>query len=122
MSKRSLLMCLVFTVLAFSVFTACAGVQPVATQPTAASAATAAPAASAKPDVLNMSWDQIVEQAKAEKDVVFYAWWGEEYWKEAARLFNEKYGMNAKVIVADNVVDKLLAEKDKEVGTVDVQL
>ncbi|HZQ07159.1 MAG TPA: hypothetical protein VFD70_11310, partial [Anaerolineae bacterium] len=74
MSKRSLVMCLVFTVLAFSVIAACAPVQPVATQPTT-TAATAAPAATtaANPDVLNMSWDQIVEQAKAEKDVVFYA-------------------------------------------------
>lgn len=107
MRKRSLLTCLVITVLAFLVLSACAGttVQP-----------------AAKADLLSMSWDQIVQQAKAEKDVVFYAWWGEEYWKEAARRFNEKYGMNAQVIIADNVVDKLLAEKDKAVGTVDVQL
>lgn len=114
MRKRSLFMCLVLTVLAFSALFACAPVQPVPAQSTAAPAA--------KPDVLTMSWDQIVEQAKAEKDIVFYAWWGEEYWKEAARMFNEKYGMNAQVIIADNVVDKLLAEKDKPVGTVDVQL
>jgi putative spermidine/putrescine transport system substrate-binding protein len=110
MRKRTLLTCLVITVLAFIVLTACAGAPPAPAQPTA------------KPDLLSMSWDQVVQQAKAEKDVVFYAWWGEEFWKEAARRFNEKYGMNAQVIVADNVVDKLLAEKDKEVGTVDVQL
>lgn len=111
MSGRSFLKCLVITGLAVIVLSACAGVQPVAVQkPTAPT------------DVLSMSWDQIVAQAKTEKDLVFYAWWGEEYWKEAARRFNEKYGMNAQVIIADNVVDKLLAEKDKAVGTVDVQL
>lgn len=111
MSGRSFLKCLVITGLAVIVLSACAGVQPVAVQqPTAPT------------DVLSMSWDQIVAQAKTEKDMVFYAWWGEEYWKEAARRFNEKYGMNAQVIIADNVVDKLLAEKDKAVGTVDVQL
>lgn len=114
MSGRSFLKCLVITGLAVIVLSACAGVQPVAVQQPTAPAAPA--------DVLSMSWDQIVAQAKTEKDLVFYAWWGDEYWKEAARRFNEKYGMNAQVIIADNVVDKLLAEKDKAVGTVDVQL
>lgn len=115
MKKRWLFTSFITIVLASTVLLACAAplpgpAQPAPVQPTA------------KADLMSMSWDQIVEQAKAEKDLVFYAWWGEEYWKEAARLFNEKYGMNAQVIIADNVVDKLLAEKDKEAGTVDVQL
>jgi putative spermidine/putrescine transport system substrate-binding protein len=68
-----------------------------------------------------MSWDQIVEEAKAEKELVFYMWWGEEYWKTAAQKFEEKYGIKANVVIGDNNVDKLLAEKDSAVGTIDAQ-
>ncbi len=115
MNDRSLWARLGVLVLAVAMLAACAGTQPI---PAAPAPAQPTPAT----DVLNMSWDQIVEQAKAEKNVVFYAWWGEEYWKEAARLFKEKYGIDAQVVIGDNVVDKLLAEKDKPVGTIDVQL
>lgn len=68
-----------------------------------------------------MSWDQIVEEAKAEKEMVFYMWWGEEYWKTAAQKFEEKYGIKVNVVIGDNNVDKLLAEKDSAVGTIDAQ-
>jgi putative spermidine/putrescine transport system substrate-binding protein len=79
------------------------------------------PAATTTKDYLNMSWDQIVEEAKAEKELVFYMWWGEEYWKTAAQKFEEKYGIKANVVIGDNNVDKLLAEKDSAVGTIDAQ-
>ena len=81
----------------------------------------AQPAASTTKDYLNMSWDQIVEEAKAEKEMVFYMWWGEEYWKTAAQRFEEKYGIKVNVIIGDNNVEKLLAEKDSAVGTIDAQ-
>lgn len=80
----------------------------------------AEPAATAK-DYLDMSWDQVVQEAKAEKEVVFYMWWGEEYWKIASQKFEEKYGIKATVVIGDNNVDKLLAEKDNPVGTIDAQ-
>jgi putative spermidine/putrescine transport system substrate-binding protein len=80
----------------------------------------AQPATTTK-DYLNMSWDQIVEEAKAEKEMVFYMWWGEEYWKTAAQKFEEKYGIKVTVVIGDNNVDKLLAEKDSAVGTIDAQ-
>ncbi len=80
----------------------------------------AKPAGTAK-DYLNMSWDQLVQEAKAEKEVVFYMWWGEEFWKTAAQKFEEKYGIKATVVIGDNNVDKLLAEKDNPVGTIDAQ-
>jgi ABC-type glycerol-3-phosphate transport system substrate-binding protein len=60
----------------------------------------APPAATTTKDYLNMSWDQIVEEAKAEKELVFYMWWGEEYWKTAAQKFEEKYGIKANVVIA----------------------
>lgn len=81
----------------------------------------AQPTASTTKDYLNMSWDQIVEEAKAEKEMVFYMWWGEEYWKTAAQKFEEKYGIKVNVVIGDNNVDKLLAEKDSAVGTIDAQ-
>ena len=81
----------------------------------------AQPAAPTTKDYLNMSWDQIVEEAKAEKELVFYMWWGEEYWRTAAQKFEEKYGIKANVVIGDNNVDKLLAEKDSAVGTIDAQ-
>jgi len=97
---------IVFSVLLAMVLSACGGAKPAET--------------TAK-DYLNMSWEQIVEEAKAEKEVVFYMWWGEEYWKTAAQKFEEKYGIKANVVIGDNNVDKLLAEKDNPVGTIDAQ-
>ena len=78
-------------------------------------------AAAQEPDYLAMSWDEIEAAAKEEGSVVFYMWWGEEYWKEAARLFTEKYGIEATVIIGE-AVDKVLAEKDQPVGTIDVMV
>jgi putative spermidine/putrescine transport system substrate-binding protein len=96
----------VWFVLLALILPACGGAQPVA--PTTK-------------DYLNMSWDQIVEEAKAEKELVFYMWWGEEYWRTAAQKFEEKYGIKANVVIGDNNVDKLLAEKNSAVGTIDAQ-
>ncbi len=93
-----------------------------APQTTSAPAMTEAPSQQSEKDYLSMSWDQIVEEAKAEKEITFYMWWGEEYWKTAAEKFQQKYGIKVNVIIADNNVDKLLAEKDKKVGTIDVQV
>ena len=73
-------------------------------------------------DYLGMSWDEIVAEAKNEGEVVFSAWWGEAYWKEAAKLFTEKYGIEARLLLGNNAIDKILAEKDRSVGTIDVQL
>jgi putative spermidine/putrescine transport system substrate-binding protein len=73
-------------------------------------------------ELKDMTWDQIVAQAKTEGSLVFYSWWGEDFWKTAAQRFEEQYGIHVNVVMADNTVDKLLAEKDQEFGTVDVQL
>jgi putative spermidine/putrescine transport system substrate-binding protein len=95
---------ILFVLLAL-ILPACAGAQPAATQK----------------DYLNMSWDQIVAEAKQEGELTFYMWWGEEYWKSAAQKFEEKYGIKANVVIGDNNVDKLLAEKDNATGTIDAQ-
>jgi putative spermidine/putrescine transport system substrate-binding protein len=75
----------------------------------------------AQTDVLSLSWDQVVAQAKTEGEVVFYSWWGEEYWREAARLFEEEYGIKATVVIGE-CLEKTIAEKDAAAGTVDVCL
>lgn len=77
-----------------------------------------------EPDYLSMNWDGIVEAAKEEGSLTFYQWWGEEWWKTAASQFSEKYGIDVKVIIGDLTanVNKVLAEKDKAVGTIDVMM
>jgi putative spermidine/putrescine transport system substrate-binding protein len=101
--------------------------QPVASQapstsqaPAAAASATAA--ASHGLDYLSMTQDQLVAQAKTEGEIVFSAWWGEEFWKEVATQFTKKYGIEARILLGNNAIDKILAEKDREIGTIDVQL
>jgi putative spermidine/putrescine transport system substrate-binding protein len=116
------------------VLSACGAEQPAATQapPAAEKPASSEPASAAAPasssesaaaadDFLNMSMAQIEAAAKKEGQLVFYSWWAEEYWKDAASKFKEKYGIDVKVVIGDNTVDKLLAEKDKAQGTIDVQ-
>lgn len=73
-------------------------------------------------DYLAMRWDQIEQEAKAEGEIVFSAWWGEEFFKEAASQFTEKYGIEARFLLGNNAIDKMLAEKDREIGSIDVQL
>jgi len=100
--------------LAAMVLTACG--------PTATTVAPVEPTEAMPTDLMDMSWDQVVAQAKEEGEVIFYAWWGEEFWKTAAQQFEDEYGIKATVVIGDNAVDKILAEKDNPVGTVDVQL
>lgn len=87
-----------------------------------AAAATPGPTVSQGPDYLGMSWDEIVTQAKSEKELVFSAWWGEEFWKEVASQFTKKYGIETRILLGNNAIDKILAEKDRTLGTIDVQL
>lgn len=70
----------------------------------------------------SMSWDDIVAQARQEGEVTFFSWWGEEWWRTAARQFEEQTGIKVKVIIGetDATVNKMLTEKDQEVGTIDV--
>ena len=68
---------------------------------------------SAEKDLTKLSWDQIVQEAKSTKKLVFTAWWGEEYFKPAVEEFSKKYGIEVELIKADHkdVVNKLLAEQ-----------
>ncbi len=96
------------------------------TEPAASAAEPAAsaaePAASVPTDLLSMSWDQVVEQAKSEGEVTFYTWFGEDFYTEVVKRFKDKYGIDARAIIAASPahIDKALAEKDTAVGTIDV--
>ena len=68
-----------------------------------------------------MTWDEIVAAAKQEGEVTFSVWLGPDYFKEAAKQFTDKYGIRANVLLGANAIDKILAEKDRPVGTIDVQ-
>ncbi len=78
------------------------------------------PVAEAPKDFLTMPWDQIVEEAKKEGELSYFAWWGEEYWKTAADKFEAQYGIKVNIVMGDNPIEKALAEKDLAVGTMDV--
>ena len=93
---------------------------PATSQPS--EAASASPAASQGLDYLSMTSDQLVAEAKNEGEITFSAWWGEEFWKEVAKQFTKKYGVEARILLGNNAIDKILAEKDRELGTIDVQL
>jgi putative spermidine/putrescine transport system substrate-binding protein len=73
---------------------------------------------------LSKPWDQIVADAKSEGEVTFYAWWGEEFWKNAAKEFQDKYGIKVNVVIGDNTatVNKIVAETPNATGTVDAML
>lgn len=73
-------------------------------------------------DLSSMSWDEIVTQAKAEGEVSWFVWYFQADFRSAVQPFEEKYGI--KVIIPegthDSNMDKLLAERDRDVGDIDV--
>ncbi len=80
--------------------------------------ATQVPAA----ELTEMSWDEIVAQAKQEGEVTFFSWWGEEWWRTAAQQFEAETGIKVNVIIGETnaTVNKMLAEQGNEVGTIDI--
>ena len=91
----------------------------------AIAAATAVPTASmAQDDLLGKSWQEIVAQAKTEGELTFYAWWGEQFWRDAAADFEAKNGIKVNVVVGDGsaTIGKVLAELPSTAGTIDAML
>jgi len=75
-------------------------------------------------DLQTASWDQIVEAAKAEGQVTFYAWYFPDYFKEASADFEAKYGIKVNLIIGDQTANfnKAISEKDNKVGTIDAMI
>lgn len=89
-----------------------------------AMAATVSTAANAQDDLLGKSWDDIVAQAKTEGELTFYAWWGEQFWRDAAAGFEAANGIKVNVVMGDNgaTVGKVVAEATSAAGTIDAML
>lgn len=75
-------------------------------------------------ELMDMSWSEIEEAAKAEGEVTLSTWYNETGFTELLKKFEETYGIKANLVVSDQnaFVQKALAEKDGEVGTIDVTI
>lgn len=80
--------------------------------------------AGAADDLLTQPWDKVIEAAKAEGELTFYAWWGEEFWRTAGKEFGDKYGINVTVVTGDRPanIGKVVAEASSATGTIDALL
>lgn len=75
-------------------------------------------------DLQTASWDEIVDAAKSEGQVIFYAWYFPDYFREAANDFEKQYGIKVNLVIGDQTANfnKVIAEKDRRVGTVDAMV
>lgn len=83
----------------------------------------AATAASADETLLSKPWDEIVAQAKAEGEVTWFNWYFEPEFREAVKGFEAEYGIKVTipdVDSGDDVLNKLMAEKDLEKTDIDL--
>lgn len=73
-------------------------------------------------DLMDMSWDEIVTQAKVEGEINWFQWYLQDGFRDAIKTFEEEYGI--KVNVADGALDanmnKLIAESGRTTGDIDV--
>ncbi len=69
-----------------------------------------------------MSWDEVVAQAKSEGEVTWFIWYFQDKFRAVARSFEDLYGI--KVIIPEGSaagnMDKLLAERVRDTGDIDV--
>jgi putative spermidine/putrescine transport system substrate-binding protein len=88
----------------------------------AAAMSLAGSAMAADADYLSTPWDKVVEAAKSQSGVTFYSWWGEEFWRDAGKDFEARYGIPVNVIIGDRAANiaKVVAEAGQEQGTIDV--
>ncbi|MGY8790247.1 MAG: hypothetical protein ACKVKR_08210, partial [Pseudomonadales bacterium] len=73
-------------------------------------------------DLSTMSWDEIVAQAKEEGNLTWYVWYLQDDFRRAISSFEDEYGISVKIPDGDNAGNsqKMLAEKDRETGDIDV--
>jgi len=93
-------------------------------QPTPSTPGQPTPSAPAQPkDLMDMTWDEIYEEAKKEGEVIFFIWHDEAAFTEIGKAFEAKYpGVKFKLTVSDSsaAIDKAIAEKNGEKGSFDV--
>lgn len=84
----------------------------------------AADGSASKPQksVYEMTEEELVAAAKEEGSVTFAVWHYEDLWREIGEGFTEKYGIKFDVAMGEQqaLTNKALAEKESEVGSIDV--
>lgn len=73
-------------------------------------------------DLKGLTWDQIVAQAKEEGELTWFVWHLTDDLRGFVKPFEEEYGIKITIPegTADGNADKLMAEKSRETGDIDV--
>ncbi|MEO0989732.1 MAG: extracellular solute-binding protein [Pseudomonadota bacterium] len=73
-------------------------------------------------DLSSMTWDEIVAQAKEEGELTWYVWYLTDDLRRFATAFEEEYGIEVTIPegTASGNADKLLAERGRDTGDIDV--
>ncbi len=73
-------------------------------------------------DLTALSWDKIVEQAKAEGEVTWFQWYFQDRFREEVKAFEELYGIKVTIPDGENAANfnKFLAEANRPQGDIDV--
>ena len=73
-------------------------------------------------DLSGKSWDEIVAQAKEEGELTWYVWYLQDDFRRAIKVFEDEFGISVTIPDGDNAGNstKMLAEKDRETGDIDV--
>ncbi len=73
-------------------------------------------------DLSEMTWDEIMVQAKEEGEVNWYVWYFEDRFRVFVEQFTEETGIKVTIPEGDHVpnIDKTIADGSRETGDVDV--
>ena len=74
-------------------------------------------------DLTNMSWEEIVSQAKVEGEVSWFVWYLGDKFRAAVRSFEDEYGINVTIPESGDHnanLDKFVAQQSLEKGDIDV--
>lgn len=73
-------------------------------------------------DLADMSWDDIVTQAKAEGELTWYVWYLQDDLRRAVKAFEDEYGIKVTIPegTAAGNAEKLMAERNRDTGDIDV--
>jgi putative spermidine/putrescine transport system substrate-binding protein len=73
-------------------------------------------------DLSKMSWNDIVLQARAEGELTWYVWYLQDDLRRFVKTFENEYGIKVTIPegTAAGNAEKLMAERDREIGDIDV--
>lgn len=73
-------------------------------------------------DLTGKTWDEIVAMAKQEGELTWYVWYLQDDLRRAIKPFEDTYGITVTIPEGSSAAnaDKLLAEKDRKTGDIDV--